>query len=90
MITCDQQKVVEFTHLISKEGENNKGFEKHVFWKVLKLKTFNESISCNVADFFLLKENSNQNWALKGHSKVTQRASEGQSNGTWADKALSH
>ena len=31
MIICEQQNVVEFTHLISKERENNKGFVNNVF-----------------------------------------------------------
>ena len=37
-------------------------------------KTINESISSNIADFFLLKVHSKGNWALEGHSKGIWRA----------------
>ena len=44
---------------------------EYVFWEFFKklYTTINKSISCNVANFFLLKEHSNGNWALKEHSK---------------------
>ena len=86
IITCDQQNVIKFTHLISKEGENNKGFVKYVFWKVFKkfVKPLMSPFLIMLQTFFLLKENSNENWALKWHSKFTQRTLKGQSKGTWA------
>ena len=52
MITSGWQNVVKFTHLISKE-DNNKCYVKFMFGSFQKLfKTINQSISCNVADFF--------------------------------------
>ena len=36
MVSSDQQSVAKFTHLVSKEGENNTCYVKYVFWKVFK------------------------------------------------------
>ena len=93
MITTGSQKVVKFTHLISKEGENNKCYIKYVFWKF-----FQNSIKLLTSPFlvvlqaFLLEERSKENWALKrhtsghqGHSTVTTNAL-GQSS-TWDTRA---
>ena len=63
----------KFIYLVSEEGERNKCYLKVCIMKsFLKLyKTINESISCNVPDFFSLEEHSKGNWALKRHSKGT-------------------
>ena len=64
------------------KGDNNKCYVKFVFWKVFKnYKTINQSISCNVADFFLLKELSKANWALQRHLGTQ---------GTWAFRHSRH
>ena len=83
IITCDQQNVIKFTHLISKDGENNKGFVKYVFWKVFKkfVKPLMSPFLIMLQTFFYLKrtqmkiEHSNGTLSLlKGHSKGNRRA----------------
>ena len=90
IITCDQQNVIKFTHLISKDGENNKGFVKYVFWKVFK--KFVKPFLIMLQTFFYLKrtqmkiEHSNGTLSLlRGHSKGNLKAlGHLGTQGTWA------
>ena len=84
MTTSGQQNVVKIIHRISKEGKNNKCSMKVCILKSFQklYKTINQSISCNVPDFFLLEEHSKANWVLKRHSKGTWAL--GHSKSTWA------
>ena len=102
MITCGYRNLVKFTHLISKEVENNKCYVKYVFRKFFKnhYKTIKESISSNVGDLFYSKKHSKDTWVLKRHYMGTQkplehlkgipRTLQGHSNSIWALEALGH
>ena len=58
------QNMVEFTHLISKEGDNNKCYVKFVFWKVFK-----NSMKLLASPFFVILQTFSTQRALKRHSK---------------------
>ena len=71
--------MVKFTHLISKEGENN-CYIKYVLWKVfkncIKLITSHFLVLQNCFTRRALKEQFVTQRTLQGHSKGTQRAFE--------------
>ena len=72
--------MVKFTHLISKEGGNNKCYLKYI-----KLLT---GLLLVMLDTFLPKEHSKRNCVLKGDSKGTWEL--GHSKGTWALRHSRH
>ena len=68
--------MVKFTHLISKEGENNKCYVKYVFFKVFK-----NSVKLLMNLFLVMLRPFFTHTALKGKLN-TQRALQGNSKGT--------
>ena len=82
--------MVKFTHLISKEGENNKCYVLYVY-----LKVFKNSIKLSASLFLVMLQTFFTQRALKRKFKVTPRALEGNSGtrrglGHSGTKALRH
>ena len=76
--------MVKFTHLISKEGENNKCYVLYVYLEVFKnsIKLSASLFLVMLQTFFTqraLKRKLGTQRSLQGHSKVTPRALEGNS-----------
>ena len=75
--------MVKFTHLISKERDNNKCYVKYVLWKVFKdcIKLLASPSLVMLQTFFtqraLKGKLGTRNWALEGHFKVLPRAHKG-------------
>ena len=77
MSTSDQQNVIKFADLISKEGENNKCYVNSIYSEIF-LKTLIKlltSLFLEVLQVFYLKStqremgHSKGTWALEGHSR---------------------
>ena len=80
----------KFTHFISWEEKNNKGYVKYVFWKVFKnsIKLLTSSFPVILQTFFIQKSHSKGNLALNGLFKGISRALWGHWKGN--QKALGH
>ena len=72
MITSGYQNLVKFTHRFTKEGENNKRYEKYIFWK-----NFKNSIKLWMSPFHLKLQTFFTRSTLRGHSKGVLRSLQG-------------